>query len=256
MIEAIILTGGLAVFFGIVLGLAYKFFNKPTDAKVEEIYKALPHLDCGACGHAGCRQYAEAIAKGEAPDKCKPGGEKAAKEISRIIGKDVHVEKQTARVHCVGGKNAKDSYEYEGPSSCKDAAVIGSAKQCRQGCIGFGDCVEACNYDAIHLDESGVPVVDQDKCVACGACVSACPQDLIDLVPVKSRIWIGCSSTDPAGVKAKYCKTGCIACGICANTCPNGAITMVDNLPRIDYQKCTSCGACVEKCPRKVIKRL
>lgn len=256
MIAAILLTAGLAIVFGVLLGIAYKFFNIPDNPKIDLIYKALPHLDCGACGFAGCKQYAEAVAKGEKSDKCKPGGDKTAAKLGKILGKAVNVVPQTARVHCVGGKNADNSYDYKGISTCRDASVVGSGKECHEGCIGFGDCVKACKYDAISFDRDGFPRVSQTKCVACGACVEACPQKLIDLVPAKSKIWIGCSSHDEARIKAKYCKTGCIACGICASTCPNGAITMVDNLPKIDYDKCVSCGLCVEKCPRKVIQKI
>lgn len=246
MIEAIILLAGLGIFFGIVLSLASRFLLEKDNPLVKQVRQVLPGLDCAACGYAGCQQFAEAIVKEDIEARCGPGGSEVMKKINRILGRDKQCEPSIAKVKCQGGSREKHSYE--GIPTCKAAKLTGSPKSCPVGCIGFGDCIIACKFDAIK----GIPPkIDTDKCNACGACQRACPNNIIHIEPKKRKVHIACSSTDKD--KAKYCTNSCIACGICEKVCPKQAIKIKDNLPVIDYDKCVGCGLCAKKCPRKVI---
>ena len=164
------------------------------------------------------------------------------------------VARYVAHVNCRGGHiNAKRKYEYEGLQDCLAASkVAGGPLECSYGCLGLGSCVSACKYDAIHV-ENGVAVVHAENCVACGKCVATCPRHLISIVSDKQDVFVSCSSKDKGGELRKYCNIGCIGCMLCAKKCPKGAITVVDNLARIDYDKCDNCGECVGVCPRKLI---
>ena len=128
----------------------------------------------------------------------------------------------------------------------------GGPKSCNYGCLGFGNCVKACPFDAIHVVD-GVAVVDKDACKACGKCVAACPKHLIELLPVSAKNIVQCSSKDKGKDVMKACSVGCIACHLCEKNCPSDAVHVVDNVAYIDQEKCTKCGLCAEKCPKKII---
>ena len=145
-------------------------------------------------------------------------------------------------------------YEYTGNEDCRVMKFVpaGGPKSCEYGCLGYGNCVNACAFDAIHVVD-GVAVVDKEKCKACGACVSACPNNLIELIPYDSHVCVACSSKNKGPEVMKACSVGCIGCSICAKNCPSEAIEVSDNLAKIDYEKCIECGTCLEKCPKKAI---
>jgi len=128
----------------------------------------------------------------------------------------------------------------------------GGPKSCNYGCLGYGNCVKVCAFDAIHI-VNGIAVVDRDKCKACGKCVEACPKHLIDMVPYSAKYLVACSSKDKGPIAMKACDNACIGCQLCAKNCPAEAITVTDFLAQIDYSKCVDCGTCVEKCPKKAI---
>lgn len=257
IIIATLLVGCVGVFVGVFLGIAGIKFAVQTDPKEEQVLNALPGNNCGGCGYAGCSGLAAAIAKGEAPvNGCPVGGEPVAKVISDIMGVDAGESvRMTAFVKCQGDcDRTRTDYEYTGVEDCSVMAFVpgGGPKSCNHGCMGYGNCVKACAFDAIHVI-NGIAVVDKDACKACGKCVSACPKGLIELVPYDAKVRVSCNSKDKGPVVLKACDTGCIGCGICAKNCPLEAISVTDNLAHIDYSVCSGCMTCVEKCPKKAI---
>jgi len=256
-------VGALGVLFGASLAFASRRFSVKVDPRVQKIYEILPGANCGACGYPGCMGFAAALVKGEAvPTDCAPGGEALAKRVAEILGVEVEAkERQVARVHCGGGRSiVKNRVEYIGLQDCTAASLIGGGpKECQYGCLGLGDCVRSCPFDAIHLNAERLPVVDPDKCTGCGNCVMACPKQLISLVPVSCRVHVLCRSFDKGAVVRKICSVGCIACNKCNRICPVGkepeekAIIVRNQVAEINYNTCTSCGLCATVCPTHTI---
>ena len=257
IIVATVVVAAVGLFIGIFLGVAGKKFAVEVDEKEVAVREALPGNNCGGCGDPGCDGLAAAIAKGEAPvNACPVGGEAVGKVIAGIMGQEVvESARMAAFVKCTGTcEKTKDNYTYTGVEDCEMMAFIpgGGAKACSYGCMGFGSCVKACPFDAIHI-VNGVAVVDRDACKACGKCIAKCPHHLIELAPYEQKTFVGCSSHAKGKAVTTACELGCIGCKKCEKTCPNGAITVTDFCAHIDYDKCTNCGACKEACPRKVI---
>ena len=164
-------------------------------------------------------------------------------------------ERQTAFVKCAGTcEKASLDYDYTGIQDCTMASMMqnGGAKGCNSGCLGFGSCVAACPFDAIHVVD-GIAVVDKEACKACGKCIAACPKHLIELIPYEQKTFVRCNSNAKGKIQLTICQAGCIGCRICEKNCEAGAITVTNFLAHIDADKCTECGVCVEKCPRKII---
>ncbi len=260
IVAAAAVVGLVGIFVGLFLGVAGLKFKVEVDEREEAVLKALPGNNCGGCGFAGCSGLASAIAKGEAPvNACPVGGEQVGKQIAAIMGVQAEAaERQVAFVHCQGDcEKAGTDYEYTGVKDCRMMAFVpgGGPKSCSSGCLGFGSCVAACPFDAIHVVD-GVAVVDREKCKACGKCVAACPKNLISLIPYKARTEVACKSADKGPATMAACKAGCIGCGICVKNCPAQAVKVTEFHAEIDQEKCTGCGICAEKCPKKAIVRL
>jgi Na+-translocating ferredoxin:NAD+ oxidoreductase RNF subunit RnfB len=254
----VIAMAGLGLVFGVGIAYALKLFGIEVDPTVALIITKLPGSNCGACGRAGCAGLAEALKKGDAlPSACVLANDKAREDIAGILGIDYNPKVRTvATLLCNGGANAKDKFAYKGIKTCKAASLIfGGYKVCSFGCLGSGDCVEACQFGALKMAAQGIPEVDPKKCTACGRCVKACPKKLFTLTPVTGRYYVKCSSTDPGGVTARACAAGCIACMKCEKACPIGAVKVKSNLSRIHYEECQNMGKCFEVCPTKVIFR-
>ena len=257
IITATVVVAAVGLFIGIFLSIAGKKFAVETDEREVAVREALPGNNCGGCGYPGCDGLAAAIAKGEAPvNACPVGGPAVADKIAAIMGVEGGAsEKKVAFVKCKGTcDKTRVQYNYFGIDDCAKVAVVPGAgeKACSYGCMGYGSCVKACAFDAIHVVD-GVAVVDKEKCVACGKCVAACPNHLIELVPYSAKHLVQCASHDKGkDVKAK-CDNGCIGCTLCTKQCEVDAIHMDNNVAVIDYEKCTNCGKCAEKCPSKII---
>lgn len=257
IIIAAAVVGILGILIGIFLGIASEKFKVEVDEKEILVRNELPGNNCGGCGYAGCDALAKAIAAGQAEvGACPVGGASTAEKIGAIMGvAGGTAEKKVAFVKCKGTcDKTKVQYNYYGVDDCKKVSVVPGAgeKACTYGCMGYGSCVKACAFDAIHVVD-GVAVVDKEKCVACGKCVSSCPNHLIELVPYKAEHLVQCSSHDKGKDVKSVCESGCIGCTLCTKQCEFDAIHMEDNLAVIDYEKCTNCGKCAEKCPVKVI---
>lgn len=256
IVYSVIALAGLGLLFGILITFASEKFEVKKDERVEKLLEVLPNGNCGGCGFAGCVAYATAVVAGEAPpDLCTVCSEEDIKKIGEILGVKIqHKEAVTARVMCCGNAdNTTEKYLYDGVKNCVSAIrVSGGFKSCAFACLGFGNCVNACNFDAIHI-AGGVAEVNTEKCVGCGACVKACPKGLILLVPKTAKYVVKCSSKDKGIDTKNSCKAGCIGCKMCEKNCPSDAIHVENNLAVIDYKKCTSCGVCAQKCPRHII---
>ncbi len=253
----VMVLGTLGFIFGVWLMFAHKIFAVKIDPRVEQILNILPGANCGACGSAGCQAFAAALVRGKADvSDCALGGVETHKVLAEILGVELKEEtKQVATLICGGGKKCTDKYNYAGPQTCAAAEILlGGEKSCRFACIGFGDCVKACPFDAITMGEDELPVIDEDKCIACGKCIEACPKEVLVLTPVDKFYHIRCNSKDKGAQVVKICKVGCIGCGKCIKACPRGAITLENNLAKIDYDKCTNCGECVKVCPTHAIE--
>lgn len=253
----------LGVLSAVILYFVAQKFKVEEDPRIDEVEKMLPGANCGGCGFAGCRAMAEALVKNDDISSlfCPVGGAATMKCAASYLGKTA-AEKgpQVATVRC-GGTCEKRPHtnEYNGARSCAVAASLYVGETgCAFGCVGLGDCVDVCAFDALHLNpQTGLPEVDPDKCTACGACVKACPKGIIELrkkFPKNRAVYVSCVSKEKGAAVMKACKAGCIGCGKCVKTCPFGAITLVDNVAYIDSEKCKLCRKCVSECPTGAIK--
>jgi Na+-translocating ferredoxin:NAD+ oxidoreductase RNF subunit RnfB len=251
---------GMALLFSIGLAIADKKLAVEEDERVGQAAEMLPGLNCGGCGFPGCRGYAEAIVTASAPlDRCNPGGAAVLAALSTLMGNEASAfVKRVAVLHCQGGEtHSPRRAGYAGPATCGAAALVqGGFKSCTYGCLGLGDCVRVCAFDAIRVGGEGLPVVDPAKCTACKACVNACPRSLLKLHPIEpARVVVLCSNKDPGLAAKRACAVACIACGLCAKRDSDGAVTMQQNLAVVDYAKVTAPHIeTVDKCPTGAIK--
>lgn len=253
---AFLSVGLIGAVLGAVLAYASKVFHVAVDPKVEKIAEILPQANCGACGYPGCAGYAEAIvSKGVDINLCSPGGQDVIDKVAEIMGVTASASlPMVAYCACNGTiDNAVNRFEYYGPKSCSSAVFVsGGHKACDYGCLGFGDCVEACLFDAMHMGENGLPVVDDEKCVGCGACVKACPKGVMKMMPKGAEVYLACNSKAKGKEVTDACKVGCIGCKICSlpKTTPSGAIKMDGDLPVVNYEIEDKLTGAKFKCPK------
>ncbi|MBO5216344.1 MAG: RnfABCDGE type electron transport complex subunit B [Alistipes sp.] len=252
----------LGILAALILYVVAQKFKVEEDPRIDQVEKMLPGANCGGCGFAGCRGLADALVARDDISAlfCPVGGASTMEGIATYLGKVAPKKEPTvATVRCGGvcSKRPKTN-EYNGTKSCVIASsfYVGESA-CAFGCLGYGDCVEACAFDAIHVNpETGIAEVDAEKCTACGACVKACPKNLIELRkkwPKNRAVYVACASKDKGAVTMKACKAGCIGCGKCAKVCAFDAITIENGLAYIDSQKCKLCRKCVNECPTGAI---
>ncbi len=250
---------GLGSVFALILLIASEKLKVEIDPKIEQIHEALPHLDCGACGFPGCSQYAKAVHEDpELLGKCTPGGDKTSAKVAEILNLEVSSSgpPQRALVHCRANTNDKTYLAgYQGIPSCTAANALPNAQACKFGCLSFGDCVNACKFDALHIVD-GLAAVDYVKCTGCTACSKACPRDLIDMVPftTENMMTVACSSRESGKNTRSTCKVGCIACSLCVKQTDLFAIdNFLAKLNYKDYQSTEQTETAMTKCPTGVI---
>jgi len=250
---SLLVMGALGVLFGIGLALASRFFHVESDPRIEAVSAALPGVNCGACGFAGCDAYAEAVVKGAPPNLCIPGGHDTALQVAHIMGAKLEDERREVRavVHCQGGADrCGRRNEYDGIEDCRAADLIqGGPKSCDFGCLGYGTCARACPFGAITMGPDRIPVINWEKCTGCGTCAKVCPRDLIEIVPATITHYLACSSRDRGKAVKSVCSVGCIACWLCVKVSPDGAIERGENLPRLTYPEGVDYSAAMDKCP-------
>ncbi len=272
--EAVFITIAVLAVLGCVAAVILYFvsqkFKVYEDPKIGEVEEVLPGANCGGCGFAGCHAMAEALAKADdlSTLSCPVGGSAVMSQVAAILGKSVaESAPKLAVVRCSGctvGENAnrQKTLNYDGAKSCAIASThFAGDTACSYGCLGLGDCVKVCQFDAIKVNpETGIAEVDEAKCFACGACAKACPKQIIEIRDkgrvVKDqarRVWVSCVNKDKGAVAMKACKSSCIGCGKCAKVCKFEAITVDGNVAHIDNEKCKACGMCINECPKKAI---
>lgn len=262
IVITIISLCAIGIASAVILYLVAQKFKVEEDPRIDIVEGLLPGANCGGCGYPGCRGLAEAAVKSDTLDgiSCPVGGASTMSQIAAALGREVKAQApKIAVVRCNGNcTNRPRTSEYDGARSCaiEHSLYVGDTA-CAFGCLGCGDCVTACPFDAIHMNpETLLPEVSDDKCVACGACVKACPRNIIELRnkgPKDRRVFVSCVNKDKGGVARKACKVACIGCGKCVKECPFEAITLENNLAYIDYNKCRLCRKCVSVCPTGAI---
>ncbi|MGI6239310.1 MAG: 4Fe-4S dicluster domain-containing protein [Christensenellales bacterium] len=245
--------GGMGFVFGGVLAIFNRVFEVREDPMLVAVRAALPGANCGGCGFAGCEAFAQALIDGKAQmEMCGVMNADGLKAVAAIIGADVAPkDKKVAVVRCMGSLDkCAVRFEYSGIKTCQaaDLAAHGD-KACQYACLGYGDCIVSCKFDALKMVDGRLVEVDADNCVGCGACVTACPRSVIQLIPERHAVLRTCSAMKRGKVVRDNCTAGCIGCGKCARMCKFGAITMVNDLPAIDHSKCVGCMQCADGCP-------
>lgn len=256
IITAIAALGGLTLLLAMMLIVANKKLYVYEDPRIDKVEEMLPHANCGACGYPGCRPFAESLVQGKSlPGKCTVSTDEGRQNIAAFLGVDVgSEEKQVARLACAGGVNvAVNRARYNGVQTCQAATLIsGGGKGCFWGCLGHGDCEAVCDFDAITMNEFGLPVVDTEKCTACGDCVAVCPKDLFSLQPISHKLWVACKNLEKGEAVLEDCDVGCTACGKCAMDAGD-LIEMKHNLPVINYSKNHNTKKPIQRCPTGAI---
>lgn len=250
--------GALGLILAGVIAFANRKLYVYEDPRIEEVEDLLPKANCGACGQPGCRSFAEACVSGTCnPAQCTVNSKDMTAEIAALLGVSTdQSERRVARLACAGGSHvARMRAEYAGLGSCRAAVVAGGGgKACVWGCLGLGDCVKSCNFDAMRMNAHGLPEVIEDKCVACNDCVVACPLDLFSLQPISHKLWVACKSLAEGDKALEDCDVACTACGRCVMDAPEGLIAIKQNLAVIDYTKNKLASRLpIERCPTGAI---
>jgi len=241
----ILIMFGLGIFFAGILAFLSNKFAVKEDERITQVLKTLSGANCGACGYPGCSAFAAAVVSGKALMHSCTGVKRSSDAPTKIV------------VLCGGGHESQKKYDYKGYEDCRsDSILMGGDKECPVGCMGWGDCRQACTAGAIKIDNNNLVVIDRDLCINCGLCISVCPKQKIATVPKTAKVFVKCNNPMKGTDVNKFCKRGCIKCGICVKTCTSEAIKIIDNIAVIDYAKCTGCRACSKKCPTKVLAEI
>lgn len=261
LLLTVALIGLIGLVGSVILVVSSKALAVEEDERLGELVAMLPGANCGSCGYPGCEGYAKAMLAGAPCNSCGPGGPEAAKKIASFLGVDAgDVVVKRAIVACRGTMDRivlKEREGYVGAPSCRVYSTMGHLSDgCTDGCIGYGDCTEACPYGAISLNKNHVAVVDPAICIGCGLCTTICPRHLISL-QVKSDVdevsFVLCHNTLMGKQAKDACANTCIGCRRCVKVCPKKCITVENNVAKIDIAECVGCKVCMSVCPEGAI---
>ena len=259
---SILVLGVIGIVAAVLLFIAAKRFHDYEDPRIGEIEALLPGANCGGCGFSGCHAFATECANASTLEGiyCTSLNEEGMKQVAGILGLTASsAHKKVAIVKCGADcETRKMVNKYDGMLSCAAiASLYQGESNCIYGCLGCGDCVKACAFNAMKIDSTQkLAHVDIDLCTGCGKCVEACPRKLCELIPLKNiyaNVWVACSNKDKGQVAVKECGISCIGCGKCRKVCPTESPSITSFLAYIDQSKCISCGRCIEACPRHCI---
>ncbi len=260
ILSSTILLGTLGLVSAVVLYVIARRFSVQEDPRIDQIVSLLPGANCGGCGYNGCRDFAVACCNSTSLDSmvCPGAGDIAMCKISSIVGlASSTISKRVATLRCNGSiDRRKPVANFDGIVSCRfQNTISGGTLSCVYGCLGCGDCVSVCRWNAISINNlTRLPEINNAACTGCGACSDICPRNLIEITPLKRQsIYVACSNCDKAKEAMSACQSACIGCGKCKRTCTFDAIVIRDNHAWIDQSKCRSCGKCIDVCPTGAI---
>ena len=258
VLGSVAILGGVATVFGAAITVVNARFKVWEDPRIDAVRDLLPGADCGACGLAGCRAFAEGVISGEVePAVCTVMGPDERADVADYLGISAgSADRRVARLLCAGGRDvAPYKATYHGVESCAAAAAVtGGGKACPWGCLGYADCAVACDFDAIEMSPWGLPVVDLELCTACGDCVDACPLDLFVLMPADHHLVVQCKNLLRGDDAEAVCSVACNACGRCVVDSAEGLVSMDDGLAVVDYARIvTENPKAIERCPTGAI---
>jgi Na+-translocating ferredoxin:NAD+ oxidoreductase RNF subunit RnfB len=258
VVTSALILGGVGLTFGIIIAIANRTLRVWEDPRINGVVGLLPGTNCGACGFAGCRGFAEGLVETQTePAVCTVMGPEDVLAVAEYLGVDAgEANPRVARLLCAGGSNiAVQHVEYWGLQTCiAAAAVAGGGKGCTWGCLGLADCREVCDFDAIVMNRYDLPVVIPELCTACGDCVEACPKDLFTIMPLEQKLLVQCRSLLEGEEAEALCAVACNGCGRCAVDAAPGVIDMVNGLAVVDYDKNALAGPeAAGRCPTNAI---
>lgn len=258
VLGSVVILGTLGLAFAVLIAIATKRFWVWEDPRIEAVAGMLPGNNCGACGQAGCRAFAEALTnKVVAPANCTVMTPDDRAAVASYLGVAAgEIDKKVARLLCGGGLNvAVRNAEYRGLQTCAAAAAVaGGGTACAWACIGLADCERSCTFDAIVINARRLPVVIPARCTACGDCVEACPKNVLTLMPMRHKLIVQCRSLLEGAAAEAACAAACNGCGRCAADAAPGLIAIRSGLAVIDYSKSDSAHpSAIVRCPTNAI---
>lgn len=263
LVYSVLALLGVGATAAVILSVASQLLKVEENPLVELVVEVLPGANCGGCGFAGCDAYATAVVLN--PDVpaglCSVGGAETMKKVGEISGKAVEVgEPVVCYRRCSRPEgNVRKRFDYVGAGTCESAAMLEDGPlMCAWSCLGLGDCVRSCPFDAMYL-ENGVVEIIASRCMSCGHCISVCPRNILQLIPRRARVASACATHDKLKAVSDVCDVGCINCSKCVRACPAKAIYIEDNRIEVNHTTCLeygeACGeACVAACPRGILR--